>query len=458
MLKDDVLPAEALSLELSLSDVEVGEIVTRYFEHYRIDPGSSRLPMGIFRIPLFVRLFCEAVNPAAERDVGVEALPTSLVAVFELYLQQTANRLRTRPGHPSLPGGHIERKLARFARELWEQNARDLPFERTKELVDEAGVTWDHSLVRALEEEGLLFRDRRPDWPDDRDAILFDWFGGYLIADAITRGLTMDRLEEELGSDALWAKLRPSGNERHPLGADVHISLIGLIPRRFFGRQLWRFAPAETRDWTLIQTVDLESALLDAETVAKLEQLVRRWSPPRFQRRHPFDRLWEVRDGVDHQLNARFLDRVLIDMPVWGRDLRWTEWVRLRAATILADLDRLEDRWLGSEVRDEGDDLNARAVAWLLTSTNLSLRDRATRALHRYGQTDPRRLFALATPMLDVTDPYVTERLVAASCGVATSHQMPDPGGGFEKSLRTWLEEPSVAISDPRPRPQPRIS
>lgn len=440
-VREDVLPVETLELELTWDGAEVNEVVARYFEHYRIDPGSSRLPMGLFSIPLFVRLFCEAVNPEATEPVGVEALPSSLVAVFELYLAQTAKRLRTRPGHPTLPQGHIEQKLARFARELWEQGVRELPFDRTKDLIDDAGVTWDDSLVHALEEEGVLFRDSRPRWSDDLDAILFDRFAGYLIADAITRGLTMDGLDDELSSTELWAKIRGSSDERHPLAEDVRIALVGLLPRRFYGQQLWRFAPDEARDGTLVQTVDLESALLESQTVDELEQLIRRWGLPRWRGRHPFDRLWEIRDGVDHQLNAWFLDRVLTDMSVTERDLRWTEWVRANAEELLDDLNRMEADWLASDARDDVDDLNARAFAWLLTSTSLPLRDRATRALQRYGRPDPGRLFALSSAMLDVNDPYVTERLLGASFGTATVHQMPDPGGAFERTLRAWLEE-----------------
>ena len=91
--------------------------------------------------------------------------------------------------------------------------------------------------------------------------------------------------------------------------------------------------------------------------------------------------------------------------------------------------------------RDDADDLNARAVAWLLTSTTLPLRDRATRALQRYGRPDPSRLFARASDMLDVNDPYVTERMLAASFGAATTHQMPDPDGLFERGLHVWLKD-----------------
>lgn len=439
-VREDALPADTLELSLGWDGTQVEEIVRRYFEHYRIEPGSVRLPMGLFQIPLFVRLFCEAVNPEGAAGIGVEALPSSLVAVFELYRRETARRLRVRPGRPTLPEGQIERKLADFATALWRDGARDLPFERARALIDDVGTSWDDSLVRALEEEGVLFRDRRADAVDEDSAILFDWFAGYLIADAITRGLTMAGLDVALSDDALWTKLRGTSDERHPLAEDVLLNLVGLVPRRFAGRQMWPLAPDDASDMVLVQTVELESTLLDGETLDALEQLIRRWPGPRPSRRHPFDRLWEVRDGSDHQLNARFLDAVLRGMSVADRDLRWTEWVRANLAEIRADLDRLEERWNTSVARDEADDLNARAVAWLTTSTALPLRDQATRALQRYGRAEPGRLFDLASGLLDVDDPYLTERLIAASFGAATTHQMPDPSGPFENSLGAWLD------------------
>ena len=119
---------------------------------------------GIRRLPYMVRSVVAGLEQTsvtfeeAAQSVGVEALPSSLVAVFELYLRETAKRLRVRPGHPTLPQGHIERKLADFAGELWQLGVRDLPFDRTRELVDEPGTSWDDSLVRALEEEGACLR------------------------------------------------------------------------------------------------------------------------------------------------------------------------------------------------------------------------------------------------------------------------------------------------------------
>ena len=436
----DVLPDGSAELELAWQDVEVAEATRRYFEHYRIDAGSIRLPMGLFRNPLFLRMFCEAVNPDRTESVGVEAIPASLVGVFELYHDRTDERLRQRPGHPTLPRGQVKKKLAALATELWNRGTRELPFDDARQLVDGSEQDWDRSLIRALLEEGVLFRDDEAA-PGDRVAILFDRLAGHLIADALLGALAINQLDDSLGSDELWTKLRGATEERHPLAADVLVALVGLLPRRFSGKQVWKLAPDGARDWALAQTLDLESRFLDTETIDALAELVPRSGAPRPMSRHPFDRLWEIRDGVDHQLNAVFLDRVLRSMSVAGRDLRWSEWIRANAADIGHDLDELESRWSVEDTRDAQDDLNARAVTWLLTTTSLPIRDRATRALERYGRADPGRLFAHATELLGVNDPYVTERLLAASFGAATAHQMPDPGGSFERSLGGWLNE-----------------
>lgn len=439
-VRDEVIPEGTQEIELEWQETETAEAVSRYFEHYKIDSGSSRLPMWLFSNALFLRMFCEAVNPLRLEPVGVESIPTSLVAVFELYRESAAERLRARPGRPTLPPGHVQQKLAVFALALWDQNVRDMHFDDAKSLLDE-GSDWDKSLVRALEEEGILFRDNREGWSKQRSAVLFDRLAGYLIADAILAGASINELDQILKDPALWEKITGDSGSRHPLSEDVFISLVMLLPRRFYRHQLWSIAPTKARDWALIRTLDMESSLLDKETVDALAELIPRTSPPKWRRRHAFDRLWELRDGVGHELNATFLDRVLRSMSVAARDLRWSEWVRVHTEEILKDLEEEERRWSESHVREDRDDLAALAIAWLLTSTNLEVRDTATRALQRFGRADPGRLFNLSHSLLDVNDPYVVERVLAATLGAATNHQMPDPGGRFEGALASWLSE-----------------
>lgn len=108
------------------------------------------------------------------------------------------------------------------------------------------------------------------------------------------------------------------------------------------------------------------------------------WRPPEpreYGHRHPFDRLWEIRRSAAHRLNANFLDRILRLLPLPERDHRWTEWVRHRAGNplqddIVDDIQQAIRRWSETLDRHESDDLDALAMAWLLSAYGFMCRPR----------------------------------------------------------------------------------
>ena len=441
-IQDQVIPDAVHILKLNWQDQEVHEIVSRYFEHYKIDPGGAWLPFGLFHNPLFVRMYCEASNPEREESVGAEGLPNSLVGVFELYRTRVDERLTNDPPRPTLPQGHVKQQLARVAQALWEQDTRLLPYEVVKTLIDDPGMNWDDSLYRRLVDEGVLSRHEHSDSQDSESGILFDRFAGYLISDFMLGSLSLNKVNEVLGASDLWSKL--VGPDAHPLGEDVLITLAELLPRRFHNQHLWTIAPEQHCLAALMPTLELESELLNTDTIDKLAEVIARWPPPKHSDHpfeyHPFDRLWEVHDAPRHQLNADFLDRLLRPISLPTRDRTWTEWTRLRSQNILLEhLRQLISKWESNDTRDERDDLSALAVAWMLSSTELDVRDRATKALQRYGRPAPERLFGVAGRIVDVDDPYIEERIVAAALGTMTLYQSPDPSGVFTRALAGWL-------------------
>lgn len=437
-LADQALPKDTVPLELEWQRAEVDDILRVYFRHYLINPADAWLPIGEFHNPLFVRMYCEAANHDRRVPVGVEALPQSLIGVFELYREGVVERLAHDPARIPVPADQIQRRLTALARYMWTHNVRRLPFDEARRILDADQSNWDESLFRRLVEEGVMFREEIRGSDDTECGFVFDRLAGYLIADAILVRMPYAEVNEQLAEAALWQSLL--GDHAHPLGEDILIGLISLVPRRFTRHHLWRVAPDEHRSLVLAQELNTESGFLDDETVDALATALVTGHPSKRKGRSAFDRLWEVRRSAPHRLNAAFLDQVLRQLPLPQRDLRWTEWARGRATgRLTADLERAIDRWTGSGIRAERDDLDAQAIAWLLTSTDTSMRDLATKALQRYGRPEPKRLFDLAARMLDVDDPYVVERLVAAAFGAASAHQMPDPGGPLEGALRDWL-------------------
>ena len=107
------------------------------------------------------------------------------------------------------------------------------------------------------------------------------------------------------------------------------------------------------------------------------------------------------------------------------RDLDWTEALRVDADELIEEIEALTARWrngIGAE-----DALHLRWLAWGLTSTNRSLRDRATEAIYWFGRHDPQLLHELTLELFEVNDPYVPERLLAACFGVAMANQIATP-------------------------------
>src|SRR4029077_18544633 len=127
----------------------------------------------------------------------------------------------------------------------------------------------------------------------------------------------------------------------------------------------------------------------------------------------------------------------LRSMSVSERDLLWTEWVRKNHQRIQQDLQHLERRWQHDTAkRTSSDRLRAKWITWLLTTTALNLRDRATRALYWFGRGDPTVLFEQAINTSSIDDPYVFERVLAASYGVAMAkHCDPRDGKTFCQSI-----------------------
>ncbi|GAA3399342.1 NACHT domain-containing protein [Cryptosporangium minutisporangium] len=444
-LAEQVIPDAAAAMQLDWYRSEVSDLVTAYFDYYLINAAGSWLPTSLFENPLFLRMYCEAANHARQEPVGVEALPTSLIGVFERYRQVMVDRLADDPVRMSIPADEIRRRLAALAGEMWTRRVRRLPVDDARRILDAGETNWDESLFRRLEEEGVLFREDVDGSEDSETGFVFDLIAGYFIADVLLVRMRLSEVDERLAEEALWESLL--GDEGHPLGEDVAFGLVGLVPRRFAAHHLWRYAPEHHRPWALAQELSAEAEFLDDGTVDELARLV---STPvsessasrRRGGRGVFDRLWELRNSPAHRLNANFLDRALRQLPLPERDRKWTEWVREHADDlVVADLQQMIERWAATMDRAASDDLDGLAVAWLLTSTNRQVRDLATKALQRYGRPEPKRLFELATRMLDVDDLYVVERVVGAAFGAATAHQMPDPGGSFEHAFGRWLGE-----------------
>jgi hypothetical protein len=425
------LPDDVPRIEIPDFADDTTQAIQRYFRYFLINPGDAALPIGLLRHPLTLRLFCEVTNPERKHQVGIEAMPRSLTALFERYLTLATERIaELAPRNHRYYEHDVRTVLDHIGMELWEKKTRELPEQELRVAIGDAPRPWNESMVHMLEQEGVILLMPGQSAGQRTIVPVYDLLGGYLIANAILTKHGHSSFEQWLKAPATVVALDGSVAECHPLAYDVFRALNGLVPRRLHRQQFWQMLEGTLRTAALRLCPLLEATYIDAATVAAIAEDIRLSGSTRM-----FAQLRGTRSAPGHPLNADFLDSVLRSMPVADRDLSWTEWLRndyaepwRRPLDIEGDVRHLEERWRNNLTsRSDADRLRAKWLMWLLATTVRNLRDRVTRALYWFGRGDPASLFKLAEGAADINDPYVFERTLAASYGVAMAiHADPD--------------------------------
>ena len=420
------LPEKTKTYYLHGFEYDAAEALNKYFEFFKIDATDAQLPLEQLQSPLFLRLFCQSINPERKKVVGVERIPGSLTAVFEEYRKGVVSRAAEKLG---MAEQDVESSLVNLAMELWEKDARSMEFDRMRELVGDEPRAWQTSLARHLEEEGVLSREPYPrqrlpsvgalQQGNQVSAILYDAFAGFLIADAILQ-------QEGISNFKKWViehseKLEPRSRISHPFSEDVLSAFVGLTPQRH-REQFWRLATSPVKEIALAEVTKLEVERIDDGTVLEFEKHCIKQAGPFHSQ--ILTKLYSIRAAAGNPLNAEFLHGLLGKMAVAQRDIWWTDWLRFNSKNISIDLDNLASRWSKAPTRKQSDFLLAKWVLWNLTSNVPSLRDSATRSLYWFGMGSPDKLFEMATESLSFQDPYVSERAFAACYGVLMGRQI----------------------------------
>ncbi|MCP4699527.1 MAG: hypothetical protein GY862_22165, partial [Gammaproteobacteria bacterium] len=394
---------------------DVDEAIKKYFKHFKINSKDAEIPVEPFQRPLTLRIFCEVTNPKRASEVKIDYFPVSLSQIFEKYIANAAERISQMVNlSHSYSTAEIGRAIYVLGIELWKSRSREISDTHYRVMMSDT-PDWNSSIVNLLAQEGLLFRNPGTKPYEYVITPIYDALGGHLIANALLTGHARDRSFNWLNEAKTMAMF--IGENTHELASDTFKSLVALTPCRMFGEQIWKVVSGPLRLEAIMSATNLDAEYLDQETVAAILSLLKN-SPE--VRNRLFSRLQATRGSVGYPLNADFLDSALRVMPVHERDLSWTEWIRREQHEILNDLLAMERRWkqeLGR--RTPSDQLRAKWVMWLLTSTIHELRDMATRALYWFGRGSPEALFDESIRAFEINDPYVPERMLAASYGVA---------------------------------------
>lgn len=436
-----------------------------FFSHYGIEAPSIPFIVPEFSRPLFLKLLCEALrnlnSPERKRrfkevasgqkgmtyilEHFVDSIGRGIEADFKVPRGTCWNILK---GAANPPGGTTLSVAEAMARDLNEGIGRDecLSIVRSNTgLPAEKANDFMHRLLV----DGILAEGIQWDVPgcDLCPVIQFPYqrFGDHLVARRL--------LDEHLNTDSETAVRRSFYIDR-PLGKIFRIdeqagiyALPGLasaimlefperVKRKLNEKELVHYLPRRCCFWGPLKEAFLEGLhWRSSETITGATQRIfRRFLDNSDTCMEALEVFVVLAARPGHPYSAEELRRYLEQMGMAERDLKWSEFIRLEPSPaswerLIAWVEKNADRMKDADTRKN----TMLLLALFLTTVDRDLRDRVTKTLFSLGLQSPRELFDVTVSLLGFNDPYVPERMLAASYGV-TMNLWADPRG---KELRS---------------------
>ena len=467
--QNDIIPQELRDRAASLTHVGFTgheyEAVQTFFSYYGLEFPSTPLLHSEYRNPLYLKIVCEALSRSGATRVprGIQGI----TAAFDLYWgvinRELAGRLDYNPAD-----NLVKLAVGAFAEELAKVGDGWLARGRAEQVVNQflLGRSFGNSLYHGLVTSGVLVVDR--DWSLDSNQeevvfLVYERLADHVVAVALLQEYIKDsarpmvsRWLRSLSREVAGLARRFMSRRRTGVASDVSdwsllsgrgrgvptgvLEALCIQAPEQTGRELVRIAP---RYWNAegIGDAILESIVwrrLDAftdDTKEVLQEVAARGNT--FI--DPRDSLLTVSTIPGHPFNALYLDRRLRQDTMPVRDAWWSTYLDGTWGTE-GPARRLVD-WASGMAADadaEADvvDLDAICLAWMLTTSNRFLRDRATKALVALLTGRVESIERLMERFADVDDPYVAERIYAVTYGVVM--RINDVAGAGRLARRTY--------------------
>ncbi|MCS5732867.1 ATP-binding protein [Herbiconiux daphne] len=425
-----------------------------FFDHYRLPALHVPLLAVEFARPLFLKLLCEGLVRLSRRTQqrhldGISSGQKGMTYVLENFVGAVGSDIETRhelprmacwyllKGHPSSGFAGLAGRLANLRQEWL------TPADVETEAVSQLGISVQAAkeLVRDMVSSGLLVEQLRYSEGSYHEvfSLPYQRFSDHLVArhlllselDVGTVGrvrrsfyksrrlgavFQVDRMGSTFAEPGIASALMVEFPERvKRLPAGESRELIAYLPKDRLRRAPISDAFVEGLYWR-------DAGAFTDHTERVVASLLR--GDP-----HLSSQIFEVLLGLAarhrHPWNGTWLWNKLSEMNMPNRDLKWSEFIRQSEGAanvhrLLAWSERAASKVPSSDA-DAAENL-LRLLAMLTVTTDRAVRDRATRAMVTVGETAPRSLFELVTHALQFNDPYLGERVMAASYGVALRH------------------------------------
>ena len=452
---------------------------SEFFRYYSIPLPEVPLLDDEFSRPLTLKLICEAfrglgTKKSKEGFHGVASGQKGMTFVLETFVNRIAEPIERRYGLPRQACWRLLKAHGRITDPLVSGFAAHMAVT----MREHVGIRVAHRIVRA-HFPNLSYRHRRQLLEDMRICGLLDEDYIWISRGGASKSIPVFRLPYQRFSDHLIARhllqkhldksdedaLRTSFAYNKPLGrvfrkhpcdytykrpgwAEALIVEFPEAVKRVAHteRELYFFLPKSAKNLNYYYKPLVQGLFWRAPTSFSngtdqvIGTILDRGNQQVWQ--ETVDALVAVSIKPEHPYSARRLYSYLSRFSMPKRDLTWTEYIRQHYASpsivrLLDWAERAENLSLPSAIAKQV------IILFSLVLTSIARRDRdlVTRALVELGERHPGALFVHTVKTLEFNDPYVSERMLAASYGVAMSKHAALRGIRFQNELSKLARE-----------------
>ena len=400
-----------------------------FFTHYGLELPSTPLMTSEFGNPLFLKTLCLGLQGqgATQLQQGLQGI----TRIFDLYISSVDKRVASNLGLPPWKKT-AERALRTLSEAFPTPSERWLAVDEAEELVNGLlpGRLYEESLYRALIVEGVLVQEAsrvgRRRKGGESVFIAYDRLADHLVTEAL--------LDAHFDTASSVSAFEPGGGLAEVAHGEYETrgileALCIQLPERT-GREVADLAPvlakAEGFERAFTQSLVWRDVGTFSERTCDLVRV--RIGQTRRHRYAILGALLTLAATPEHPLNARFLDACLRQEEMAARDAWWSLYLH-HTTSGGGPAERLRDWALAVSPTMQLNaglvDLCAMTLAWMLATSNRTVRNGATTALVNLLTGRFEATVRLVEGFADVDDPYVIERVYAVAYGVATRSHDP---------------------------------
>jgi hypothetical protein len=399
------------------------EAIRKYFKKFKIRATIRPISVRHFKKPIFLQIFCLAYQSPYKEKVELELTESLIFNTYEEYFKKINHEVERRYDLPIF-SKILNKSLKKIGLYLWENDARAIPIANYYTLLNDP---YNHdnnkSPSQILLNEDLLFVT---EYQGETEIVEFSYqfLAGYTIAKAIIDEYGGDFGRFIIDSNFEGKLFADNYSNGHPLYEDIRECFAILLPTKL-DKNLSDFI---TKKEAFAITIKAISNLPSNKITDERKNLIVEQFQDKDNRKSTFDLLLLTFASPSSKLNMYFWSNLLELLSITERDLSWTEFVREESNNIFTIIASFEKGVTSTEGKlvtysEQSLALIAEFLMWVLTTTNLALRDTATRALYSYSLAYPSNFSKLVIKSIQINDLYIQERMLGVFYGLSLAER-----------------------------------